>query len=1468
MAIKYYSGINISGSIVPSADSTFNLGGPAFYFSNVYADTYYGDGSNLTGLTVDEATTANTALALSVTVKNISGGSLSKGTVVHAAPSANPPSGNVIEVIAADYDTASSMPGLGVLNETLANNAEGEAIMFGAVSGIDTSSFIVGSELYVGNNGAFTVAKPTTAGQLIQKIGVVIKSNASNGLIKVFGAGRTNDVPLPLYIDNTNQRVGIGTATPAAKLDVSGDIYVRNGAALYTDVLAGFTSGVITLNSNTNFIVPSGNVGIGTTSPNSKTQISGDSTAPNLGSTTPTDVSLIISNSDINYGTMFATYSSGIGALQQRRTNNATYYDFLIQPHGGRVGIGTTSPSEKLDVAGTIRSNAYEGKVKINSTAANGKQYEFISIDTGNLGLYDGTAYRLWVAGNGNIGIGTTSPIGKLSIKGSGSTNATNALFLENSSSAYLIAVRDDGETVISGNVGIGTTSPLVKLHVGSTGTNAYSSTITKGSNMKGIMTTLSNNADDMVGIYFATGTTTEGTHWSGITGSRSDNAIHWGTQLNFYTHNNDVANLNDATQKMVIKGDGKVGIGTTAPARTLQVHKASATSSAIKISNSTTGATINDGFDLVVDSVGNAYLAQKEALPLIFLTSDTERMRIDSSGTTHIKTTKAYGSQTAGLRVQTTPTGTNYADGAWQTIVFGDETVANSYLGQLSVVQENASASTASTMRFYTNSGGGNGATQEKMRISANGEVSIGTSTALLTSGSRGNLTINGSAESILALGIGGTWKSYYFVNSSATYLASSSGTPLIFEAGGTEKMRISSSGDVTIRDGKKLILNRPDNAIDSELSTNSAGTLILNSRNGEGFDFQNAGIGAMRINSSGNVGIGTTTPLLTNAGRGNITVNGSADSILTLGVAGAAKAWFYTTASNTYLSGSSTLIFETGGVSNRLNIESDGMVTINKGAVGAKKFRVYYDMDVYNTVNFTSAAWGREGFIQSTGGNGVRIGNDTGAVYWDFNGSNGYFYAFNWIKIGGGAGIFSDTNSAHFYPNTYSNYGTWRIDGDRGNYSGILVNDVSAMPHIMYDNSGNGGLYNQGNGRWSVYYAVGNDCVAIGGSATVSGYKARVNGSIYVDSNVYAETQVQASTATMGDLGSYARFGSNSSSRGIVLSRDGTNYDFYVTAGGNEVVNQGLADGNGRRFPIVGGGNYTTSTSSVTGAIKISLPTSRYKSNTMMTFKVVIYEYNTGHTYEFRISGYNYSDAGATWYNESAINLTDNGKNLNVRFGHDGTKNIVWIGETNTVWSYPQVYVEDFTAGYSGYNLDGWATGWDVGFTTSFDSVSRNIATARIGKNSIIDSLTVNNTVGIGTSTTSSSYKAYVGGSLYATGDIVAYSDRRVKENIINIDSALDKVKALQGVYYNRINDKDKVREIGFIAQDVHDAVPELASYAEDVDEWGVKYSKVTGLHNEAIKELAQELDKKDEEIANLQAQIDELKQLILNK
>jgi hypothetical protein len=65
----------------------------------------------------------------------------------------------------------------------------------------------------------------------------------------------------------TNQgNVGIGTTAPGAKLDVNGNIYNSSGA-IFTNTIAGYSTNVVSINTNTNFYVPSGNVGIGTTAP-------------------------------------------------------------------------------------------------------------------------------------------------------------------------------------------------------------------------------------------------------------------------------------------------------------------------------------------------------------------------------------------------------------------------------------------------------------------------------------------------------------------------------------------------------------------------------------------------------------------------------------------------------------------------------------------------------------------------------------------------------------------------------------------------------------------------------------------------------------------------------------------------------------------------------------------------------------------------------------------------------------------------------------------------------------------------------------------------------------------------------------------------------------------------------------------------------------------------------------------------
>ena len=135
---------------------------------------------------------AENATRLVQTVKNVSGGRLEKGTPVHAV--VNGASGNLAYVIAARADTASAMPATFVLNETLDDEAEGEAIISGLISGVDTSDFSAGDVIYVGETGGYTNTKPTGT-NLIQNLGIVLKSHASNGSGIVYGSGRSNDVP-------------------------------------------------------------------------------------------------------------------------------------------------------------------------------------------------------------------------------------------------------------------------------------------------------------------------------------------------------------------------------------------------------------------------------------------------------------------------------------------------------------------------------------------------------------------------------------------------------------------------------------------------------------------------------------------------------------------------------------------------------------------------------------------------------------------------------------------------------------------------------------------------------------------------------------------------------------------------------------------------------------------------------------------------------------------------------------------------------------------------------------------------------------------------------------------------------------------------------------------------------------------------------------------------------------------------
>jgi len=185
----------------------------------------------------------------------------------------------------------------------------------------------------------------------------------------------------------------------------------------------------------------------------------------------------------------------------------------------------------------------------------------------------------------------------------------------------------------------------------------------------------------------------------------------------------------------------------------------------------------------------------------------------------------------------------------------------------------------------------------------------------------------------------------------------------------------------------------------------------------------------------------------------------------------------------------------------------------------------------------------------------------------------------------------------------------------------------------------------------------------------------------------------------------------------------------------------------------------------------------------------------------------------------------------------------------KANTVTSYGSWCTSGSRGGYDGIVFD---NGGDAAIM--FDGSGNGGAYRQSGGGWYYYFHVGNNCLGLNESTTSSSYGAYLTGAFYATGNITAYSDRRVKENIVQIDNALEKVNKLEGVYYNRIDDESKTKEIGFIAQDVNEVAPELVTYAEDVDQYGVKYGNTTALLVEAVKELTQQVKDLKQEIKEI--------------
>jgi len=105
----------------------------------------------------------------------------------------------------------------------------------------------------------------------------------------------------------------------------------------------------------------------------------------------------------------------------------------------------------------------------------------------------------------------------------------------------------------------------------------------------------------------------------------------------------------------------------------------------------------------------------------------------------------------------------------------------------------------------------------------------------------------------------------------------------------------------------------------------------------------------------------------------------------------------------------------------------------------------------------------------------------------------------------------------------------------------------------------------------------------------------------------------------------------------------------------------------------------------------------------------------------------------------------------------------------------------------------------------------------------------------VGVGGSA-STAYKFSVTGKIYASDDIVAFSDARYKRDISPIADSLNKVRSLVGVLYT---DSNGSRKTGLLAQDVQAVLPEAVS-TDEAGNLALAYGNLVGLLVEAVKEL----------------------------
>jgi hypothetical protein len=498
-----------------------------------------------------------------------------------------------------------------------------------------------------------------------------------------------------------------------------------------------------------------------------------------------------------------------------------------------------------------------------------------------------------------------------------------------------------NGGADFNGNVGIGYTSPSYRLSVsGSSNSGIF---VKQGSQI----------GDSPSGSNFYSALTFENTSttnaWS----------IGYSQGAKFSINYFDAGST--YTRVLTANASGNVGVGTINP--DARLHISDATSLTRLIVDNTANAALGAGIYMRTYSSGtlvsNATIRTDNAGNFAIFTGTTsegERMRITSGGNVGIGVTpSAWGSTTA-LQIGARTSLAN---------ITGDTHLTNNafYNGTNWIYLESATAA-----NYYQSAGvhvwrtvgsgtaGGTISWTEVMRITTGGNVGIGTSPSF-------TLDVNGNTRAERYRGINSlTLNTYTTVNPASNVF-------LYSQPNDRDAWIFLDSADTSSNWG---IYHRQIDSTVSNLPGNSLGFIGGGANTLQSYISLDNGNAYFR----GNVGIGTPSPLLTASDRGNLTINGSATSILTFGIAGAYSGYIFSTGTVLELDaqGARNIQFNTNG-QERMRLTSGGSLQIGTSSgSGAKTF-------IYDNRSNSSAIDESALYIRQDGSNPIQTWAGGGA-------------------------------------------------------------------------------------------------------------------------------------------------------------------------------------------------------------------------------------------------------------------------------------------------------------------------------------------------------------------------------------------------------------------------------------------------------------------------------------------------------